>query len=903
MKPLVATYRLQLREHQDFARVASLVPYLTRLGISHLYLAPICEAMPGSTHGYDAVDFNVIEPAIGGKHGFWHLRRILDAKGMGLIVDFVPNHMAASPLNPWWRDLLEWGSASVYARHFDVDWHAPKLLLPVLGKSYGDVLAERLIELRFDEVAGTFALVCQGHAFPLTPPSYATILKHTSIASLLKISSNFAQSSPATTAALKAELAALSADGLAKSIRAAAAVVEADLTLLDDLHDHQIWRLAHWRLGRESLTYRRFFEISDLVGVRIEDPRVFRDVHRLILSLVGQGAIDGLRIDHVDGLADPLAYLQRLRCVVADRPLHVVVEKILGPGEELPAQWPVAGTTGYEFIRALADLFVDGRRERELSAAYAEFIGHTVDFPLMVQTLKRRTLARNLAGELAVLAGQAFNIARLDLRTRDLGLDSLRTAIIEFAAALPLYRTYVDDAGIAPAERKTVEEAARLAKTTREVEDSGAIDFIVRLLTLDLAAPHPRAEALAFARRLQQTTGPLMAKACEDTLFYQYNRLIVLNEVGGEPVRPQHTVADFHATMQRRQAVQPLGLTTTSTHDTKRGEDARARLYAISEVPEEWAHAVTRWSRMNKSFRDELPDGLAPEPNMEWFFYQSLLGAWPAGLQPTDACGISALRVRMAGMMLKAAREAKSRTSWTQAGDTYERALTTFVNKVLDIETGRDFLRDFTCFAAPLFVCGAAIALSQALFKLMAPGVPDVYQGSELWDLSLVDPDNRRAVDFGLRDDLLEQARVMTVEALLETWTSGAIKLRLINDGLTLRRGYPGWADAAYAPLAAHGEHANHLVAFTRTLEDLVVIAIGTRLPFALLKDTTIPLVPARRWGDTSVELPAHLRQTRYDDCITGEPVNPRDRLPISELLRRFPVALLSSKPLKPLRS
>jgi (1->4)-alpha-D-glucan 1-alpha-D-glucosylmutase len=637
--------------------------------------------------------------------------------------------------------------------------------------------------------------------------------------------------------------------------------------------------------------------------MRVEDPAVFRDAHELILSLVSQGAIEGLRIDHIDGLADPLAYLQRLQSVVGKRVFHVVVEKILGPDEALPAPWPVAGTTGYEFIRALAGLFVDRRREAEMTLSYAAFIGQGVDYSLMVADLKRRTLTRNLAGELAALAARAFEIAQQDMRARDLGIDGLRRAIIEFATALPVYRTYIDETGIQPVDRALVDGAAQTAKATRAVEDPSAVDFIVRLMALDFEAPEVRAEALAFARRLQQTTGPLMAKAVEDTVFYRYNRLIALNEVGGEPVQLHGSAAQFHATMQQRRASQPFGMSTTATHDTKRGEDARARLYAISEIPNQWLDAVKRWSHMNGRFRQQLPDGTAPEPNMEWFFYQSLVGAWPADLDPADRTGVHGLKIRVAGMMQKAAREAKLRTSWTQPADAYEGALSTFVDRVLDAETGQAFLADFIGFATPIFVCGALTALSQTLFKLMAPGLPDIYQGSELWDLSLVDPDNRRAVDFHHRADHLEVACAMSADTLLESWTSGAVKLRLIYEGLKLRRRLANWTDAGYVPLIAHGEYKDQVVGFARTHGEHVVVAVGVRLSFAMLKDATVPLIPPPRWGDTSIAFPDERRNGWFSDCITGDVVKFHSPIPVSELLRRFPVALLSSLPRQALRA
>jgi (1->4)-alpha-D-glucan 1-alpha-D-glucosylmutase len=893
IKSFTGTYRLQLREHVDFERATTLTPYLAKLGISHLYLSPVSAASPGSTHGYDAIDFNAIDPTIGGEPGFRALHHALDAKGLGLIVDFVPNHMAASPFNAWWHDVLEWGRASPHAGHFDVEWSAPKLLVPVLGAPYGEVLAGRELKLNFNQSAGTFTLRYRELAFPLTPPSYAVILERAEDANARALGQKFASGTPASGASLKAALAATSAAGVAEDIGRAASSVQADIAALDSLHDLQPWRLTHWRLARESLTYRRFFELSDLVGVRVEDPTVFQDVHRLVLALVSEGAIQGLRIDHIDGLADPLAYLRQLRSAIGKQECHVVVEKILGADEQLREEWQVAGTTGYEFIKSLANVFVDDARLHALNRCYEAFIGHAIDPSRMIADLKRRTFAHNLAGELAILAGRAFALAQQDLHTRDVGFDSLRTAIIELAAALTVYRTYVDHAGIRAEDRRVVEKAAQAAKLTREVEDPNAIDFIVRLLTLDFEVPRMRVEALAFARRLQQTTGPLMAKAVEDTLFYRYNSLIALNEVGDGPCRSPSTVEDVHAVMEKRCATQPHGISATSTHDTKRGEDARARLYVISEMPDAWFEAVCRWTRMNGRFRQTLADGVAPEANMEWFFYQSMIGAWPADLAATDVNRVRILKDRMAAMMLKAAKEAKLRTSWTQPAEAYERALSAFIDKVLNNGSSPEFLADFMRFATPVFACGALTGLSQSLLKLMAPGVPDIYQGSELWDLSLVDPDNRRKVDFGLRSGLLDEARMMTPEELVESWRSGAIKLRLIHEGLCLRRRTRGWANADYVPLTAEGRRRDHVIAFARMLEQDIVIAVAVRLPLTILDGSATPLVPSCNWGETCLKLPSRIEGAKLTDCVTGDVTEGGTLLPIGTLLRRFPVALL----------
>jgi (1->4)-alpha-D-glucan 1-alpha-D-glucosylmutase len=890
-----SSYRLQVREHLDFEGAARLAPYLAQLGISHLYLAPVCSAMPGSTHGYDGIDFNAIEPALGGMEGFRALVAALHAEGLKLIVDFVPNHMAASPLNPWWRDVLEWGQASAWAQHFDVDWTAAKLLVPVLGETYASALDNGHLKLRLLPDAGGFALSYHDIALPLTPRSYAFILSRIDLTGAIELSRRFALAAPDTTAELKAELGSMIAGDGDDAFGAAMAAIQEDGAALHELHEAQVWRLAHWRTSRESLTYRRFFEIADLVGVRVELPSVFDDVHRCVLSLVSDGAIDGLRIDHVDGLADPLAYLNRLQMTIGRPGFYLAVEKILEADEALPSQWPVAGTTGYEFIRELAALFVAGNTASELSLAYAKFVGADVDYREMVASMKRRTLTRNLAGELDVLASQAYELAQRDLHTRDFGRDTLRRAIIEMATALPVYRTYVDAAGARPRDLKLLEQTAARARTTREVEDEAAIDFVLKILTLDLPAPEAQGAALTFAIRFQQTTGPLVAKAIEDTLFYRFNRLIGLNEVGGEPDMPGGTLEQFHEAMQVRLRDQPGGMTSTSTHDTKRGEDARTRIYTISECPGEWSAAVERWSALNDVHCSNLPSGPAPEPEMLWFFYQSLVGAWPADLDPEDEGGVCRLRDRIAALMHKAAREAKVRTSWAQPSGDYEAAVDQFVKRVLDPRASKEFLRDFLEVARPMFVAGALVALSQLTVKLAAPGVPDVYQGTEFWDLSLVDPDNRSKIDFDRRRAALATVCERSPADLLDDWSSGAIKLRLLQAGLALRRHLQGWEHAEYVPLQCEGSHQHHVVAFARVFDEAAVIVVSVRLPLELLRDEACPMVSPQRWGDTALLMPARLERLKLVDAITREPLDCERRLLLRKVLRHFPVALLTT--------
>ncbi|ODA67005.1 malto-oligosyltrehalose synthase [Methyloligella halotolerans] len=555
MRPLTATYRLQFREGVGFKEAADLAPYLRRLGISHLYASPIFEAVPGSTHGYDIANYNRLEASLGGRQGLDDMSAALKKHGLQLILDFVPNHMGASPFNPWWCDVLEWGEQSPYAHHFDIDWSAPKLLIPALGEPYGLSLANGAFAITLDADNGGLNFTAPGHELPMTPPSYATVFTQIEDGSFEDLAHRFAIATPETTGELKTDLRERLQDPDARAkLEKALSDIVADRDLMHQLHEAQVWRLAFWRAARETLTYRRFFEVTDLVGVRMEQPSVFEESHRLILDLVGKGIVQGIRLDHVDGLADPLAYFLKLQEAATEatneaEPYLLLVEKILGQGETLRSDWPVAGTTGYEFIRSLADLFTDPAGEGAMTAAYHDFIGEPLDYETLLLRAKRHIFVRNLAGELEVLSGLAAKLAAADLVTRDFGRDTLRRAIIELAVALPVYRTYVDVEGPSAEDETLIADATAIAKASREVEDDLAIDFIAKIWRLALEDPAARAEALTFATRFQQTTGPLMAKALEDTLFYRYNRLIALNEVGGEPDVFGAPIEAFHNEM------------------------------------------------------------------------------------------------------------------------------------------------------------------------------------------------------------------------------------------------------------------------------------------------------------------------------------------------------------------
>ncbi|SER15820.1 maltooligosyl trehalose synthase [Faunimonas pinastri] len=889
-----ATYRLQFRGNMDLGEAAGLAPYFRKLGVSHFYASPIFTATPGSTHGYDVSDFNEVEPELGGKPGFDALSEALRAQDIGMILDFVPNHMGASVYNPWWRSVLEWGQASDYADHFDIDWSAPKLVIPVLGQPYGEALSSDMFGLIFDSEEGSISFAYFENRLPLNPTTYARILGRIETEPFPELARRFAIARPESVEPLKTELASLAGNPEhQEQLDRALADTLGDRNALHEIHEAQAWRLTYWRAAREGLTYRRFFEIADLVGVKVERPRVFDDVHRLLLEMIAAGQVQGVRLDHIDGLADPKAYLNKLQeAIGSEDPFYLVVEKILGPDETVRQNWPIAGTTGYEFMQALVAIFVDPAGEAPMDEAYQAFLGQPSDYKAMVQTTKRSILARNLAGELEVLKEMAHRLSERDPYTRDVGSDSLRRAILEIAAALPVYRTYVNIEGVQPEDIELIDGAVEAARLARQVDDEGALAFISKMMKLDFPNPEDQATALEFAARFQQTTGPVMAKALEDTVFYRYNRLVALNEVGGEPDRFGATPAAFHAAMHDRLKEQPFGLSATSTHDTKRGEDGRARLYTISEIPALWREAVGRWSDMNGSFRTELEDGVAPEPELEWLFYQAMAGAWPAGMAASDKAGTDELKERMSAYMIKVVREAKARTSWTAPVEDYENAVKHFVGCAFEADRG--FLPNFAATIEPICTAGAVVSFAQLAVKLMAPGVPDIYQGTELWDLSLVDPDNRRPVDFALRRRMLDGIAERSPEDLIADWKAGSPKMRILSAGLDLRQRHSElFGEGEYLPLEVTGARAGHIVAFARRRGSEAVIVIAPRLPMALMEGVDLPLIPAEDWGDTRVVLPDGIETGQLTDAIFNRDV--AGDLRVSEILRDFPVALIRS--------
>ncbi|MBV8642638.1 MAG: malto-oligosyltrehalose synthase [Candidatus Eremiobacteraeota bacterium] len=906
-----ATYRLQLHAGFGFRDAAAHVPYLASLGISHVYASPYLKARAGSEHGYDIVDHGALNPELGDEADYRAFVDALRAHGMGHILDFVPNHMGVGgDDNAWWLDLLTWGEDSHYADYFDVDWEPlrpelrGKVLLPFLGEQYGDVLD--CGELRWEYADGRFALRYYEHRFPLHPPSYALVLDGAEPASLASFGPLFAaedtmpehttrREAAATTRRLLAETEAANATALVARLDAERTTPQGK-TLIDRVVEAQRWRPASWRVAAEEINYRRFFDINGLAAIRMEHAACFADTHRLVFELIGRGDVDGLRLDHVDGLYDPIGYceLLRSRAELLGQPMYLVVEKILAPGQSLLARWNVDGTTGYEFMAAVTGIAVDARNEAAFDRVYRRFTGDVLPFAEVALHAKKAVLETSMSAELNVLAMRLDRIAQRDPHTRDFTLGALRRALVETIAAFPIYRTYVTGAALESADRTFVERAVATAYARDAARESSVYAFLRRVLLTEHADDAVRAAYVEFAMRFQQLTAPITAKGVEDTAFYRSIRLVALNEVGGDPAQFGTSVEEFHRQNAVRAATRPHAMVTTATHDMKRGEDVRARLAVLSEVPSEWKLVLTRWSALNRPLRG------AVTPHAEYLLYQTLLGAWPIELLDDVAPGpaLDAFTERVGAYALKAEREAKLRTSWTAPDQAYEEALLAFVHGVLDPTRSPEFLESIRDGARSLAATGTINALAQLVLRATAPGVPDTYQGGELWDLSLVDPDNRRPVDFPARgaalralDDALAAGtpREALARDLLAAWPDGRIKLYLLATLLRHRAG-AGWAPDAYTPLAARGTYAEHVVAYARGPAVVVV----PRLPRTLAGER-VPV--GDLWADTALGLPADA-PNRFRDVLTDRTVSARadgdePSLPLAQTLVALPVAVL----------
>ncbi len=855
-----ATYRLQLNADLTFADALGLVLYLDRLGVSDVYTSPVFTARPGSRHSYDVIDPAQLNPELGGRDGFRRLAAALRERGMGLLLDIVPNHLVAEPENDWWAGVLAAGAASPFARYFDIDWAAGggKLVLPVLRAPLDEVLQRGELRVGVDE---------QGphvRYFDLRLPLASGV----------------------------------EADG---DFDAAAA---GDADALGALLDRQHYRLAYWRTGIAEVNYRRFFAVNELAGVRAEDEAVFTATHTLTLELAAAGDVSGLRIDHIDGLRDPLAYLERLQRALpgdGDGDFYLLVEKILSGDEALPESWPVAGTTGYDFLNTVNGLFVDAGGLQTLRETYASFTGDRLDLSATAREQKARVARELFPAELRRLAAALAELGNADGLA--LAEADAEAALVAVAAGFPVYRTYVDEAGGADADRAVVD----LALTAAEGEaPAAALGLLRRVLLLELqlldeqpgADRERRAEWLEFVLRWQQFTGPVTAKGVEDTALYRHIPLLSMNEVGVDAERPGVTdAAAFHDAMARRVAAWPHTLNATSTHDTKRGEDARVRIDALSGLAGEWAVAVQRWSEMNAMHGATVDGRRVPDANEEWLIYQALVGAWPF-----DDAELPSFRSRAAEYIVKAAREAKRHTNWLDPDTAYEAALVAFVEAVIPADGDNDFLADFLPFQRRVAKIGAVNSLAQTLLKVTAPGVPDLYQGSELWDLSFVDPDNRRPVDFAARLRILVElerasADKASARALLEGWEDGRIKLWLTWQALRFRRERGElFCDGDYVSLETSGAQSNHVVAFARRHEGNWAVAVAPRLVAGVMEDGDWPVGP-HVWGNTALRLPNDAPVV-WRSVLTGEDVavSEEGALSLGAALADVPVALLAPR-------
>jgi (1->4)-alpha-D-glucan 1-alpha-D-glucosylmutase len=922
-----ATYRLQFNREFTFADAQRLVPYLADLGISHLYASPWLKARAGSLHGYDIIDHNAFNPEVGSPEDFDRLSDALARHGLGHILDFVPNHMGiAQADNQWWLDVLEWGRASPYADYFDIDWKPTdprlrnKVLLPFLGDHYGHVLEAGGLQPRFDADGGTFSVWYYEHRFPLAPRDYAVLIRAGAAATgapieLTTLAEQCAGLSVPPTASarrvagvrhradeLKMRLKTLAAgDPAARAVLAAGVEIlagrpgePASFKPLHRLLERQAYRLAYWRVAADEINYRRFFDINDLAGIRIENPALFDVAHRLVARLLAEGKLSGLRIDHIDGLFDPREYCRRLEALV-DRPFYVSVEKILAHHEHL-RDWPVAGTTGYDFMNQVNDFLVDPAGEDAMTRAYREFIGRNVDFDDLVYRARIRVIDTKLSSELHVLARDLNRLAERDWSTRDYTLESLTAALRQVVACFPVYRTYVDARGASADDRRDIGWAVARARQRWEAADESIFDFIEAALTTDLADQRGNSRARGritrFAMRFQQYTSPVMAKGFEDTALYRYNRLIGLNEVGGDPDQFGSSPAAFHHANIERAKHWPSAQLATATHDSKRGGDARARLAVLASMPERWSEHAQNWARYNQRKKTDIDGQAAPDRNDEYLLYQTLVSAWPPALLDAEgnreAGGDFAERVQRC--MNKAIREAKRHSSWTNANDAYEQAMAEFIARVLDPDASPLFMADFKPFAREVAELGVDMSLVQLALTLTCPGVPDVYQGGELWDLNLVDPDNRRAVDFKLRAHCLDKVkragrlrgaeRVSAVRAMRENWRDGQIKLFVLRELLMLRRRYAALFDkGGYEALKVTGPRAERVLAFAREYQDRrIVIAVAR------------PAAEAMTWRDTCVRAAG---SNGWREAITGVGVSPAPGIDLDRLFDKLPIAVL----------
>ncbi len=977
-----SVYRIQLSEELPFDRAAAIVPYLHELGVCDLYTSPYLRAAPGSPHGYDVMAHDEISDELGGLPGLERMAVALHQREMGHLVDFVPNHMGIGEENALWQDVLENGPSSIFASFFDIVWKPVKdelenrVLLPVLGDQYGAVLEAGDLSLELSQ--GTFRVAYYDHRFPINPRHYPMILRHRlealeaalppddvvleDLLSICTACDNLpprTETDPEKVAERRREKEVIKRrlDSLCESSPLLLSFIDENVRvfngtrgdphsfdLLDDLLDQQAYRLAHWRVAGEEINYRRFFDINDLAAIRMEDPRVFGETHRLILGLAASGLAQGLRVDHPDGLFDPKDYFRMVQeeyfvgvcrsCTAQgerpfdevepllreryrreahggpdpiNRPLYVVAEKILGLGEQLPEDWAIDGTTGYEFLNALNGLFVERENQRAIDDIFVRFSGLRLRLDELVYQKKKLIMSTSMASEVNMLAYQLNRVSEMNRRSRDFTLNSLRSALVEYVACFPVYRTYVTAEGVDERDRRYIEQAIARAKRRSPVLNVSIFDFLRNVILVRHGAQlgdEERQRRLDFAMKLQQLTGPVMAKGLEDTCFYIYNRLVSLNEVGGEPRKFGISVAEFHAQNADRLETARGSLLATTTHDTKRSEDVRARIDVLSELPGEWKSVLSRLSKLARRHRIEIAeDRKAPDRGEEYLLYQTLIGAWPFG-DPGDLVPDGFTR-RIESYLLKAAKEAKINTSWINPDAAWDEALGSFVRKILEDDA---FLRELLPFQRRVARVGIYNSLAQLLLKLSSPGVPDLFQGCERWCFSLVDPDNRGPVDFdslaaslaALREGLEADGPLQLSRQLWQRREDGRIKQYVLWRALRLRRSQPKLLlEGDYIPVECAGPRGAHAVALCRRRGVQQLIAAAPRLVARLLDEEDEGAEP---WAGTYLLLPAGSGRASWTSVLTGEVHRPvlvrgSPTLPLSDLFRELPVALLQPGP------
>src|SRR6266480_3910837 len=938
------TYRLQFNRWFAFSQACEIVRYLHALGVSDVYASPYFQASPDSLHGYDITDHNKLNAAIGSRADYDAWIAELHAHSMGQVLDFVPNHVGiADSRNEWWMDVLENGPSSSYAPYFDIDWKPRKfdlrnkVLLPILSDQYDHILQRGEFRVRFEE--GTFFLLYGERKLPIAPGTYRYVLEIAlknlagqkdedfyaelqSILTALEYLPKRTEADPKRITErirekeiIKRRLERLCAEApqVQQALERALAQINGkpgdarSFDILDELLNAQSYRLASWRVAAEEINYRRFFDVNELAAIRVELPKVFDAVHRLLLDLVSSGAVTGLRIDHPDGLYLPSEYFEKLqqRCAKAlgmplpkdARAIYMVAEKILTGSETLRKDWRVQGTTGYDFMNQVMQLLVDASAEAAITKTFHRFIGHSVPFGHLLYAKKLQVMKLAMGNDVDVLGNMLDRLSERSRWYRDFTLEALSRAVRETIACFPVYRTYLAPGQLVSEEdRQIVERAISGAKRRNPAMDESIFNYLQDVLlfrfqpNLDAGG---RAAHTHFVLNFQQTTGPVMAKGLEDTVFYIYNRLTALNEVGGEPQQFGLSIEAFHKRNLDRQRNWPVTLLGTSTHDTKRSEDVRARIVAISEVPEVWRRSLQRWQVANRRWKRTINDLEAPDANEEYLLYQTLLGTWPiqANGEP-ERMATPDYAGRIQDYMAKALHEAKINTSWIQPNEEWDAAMRDFVAKILDPSPRNKFIPAFLSVAKEIARLGAINSPTQTLLKLTSPGVPDIYQGSEIWDYSLVDPDNRRPVDYNRRREMLETFAATTPGELMQTWPDGRIKMFLTQRVLQFRREHVDlFQRGDYLPLVASGAFAESCVSFARSLAGKWIVVIAPRLSARIGFPPT-----GERWRDTTIEFPETLSLEHAHDLFTCRPIRfDGCRLNAAEGLSVLPFAVITN--------